>query len=123
MTPSQRLLATFFTLAGTMHFVIPRSYEAIMPPYVPRHREAVAISGAAEIVGGLMVLHPRTRSLAGAWLVGLLAMVFPANLHMALHPDQIEGLDPKRVPPWALWARLPLQPLLMLWAWRATRRR
>lgn len=121
MTRSQRLLAAFFTLAGTMHFVIPRSYEAIMPPYVPRHREAVAVSGAAEIAGGLMVIHPRTRSLAGAWLVALLAAVFPANVHMAIHPDQIEGLDPKRTPRWALWARLPLQPLMMLWAWRATR--
>ena len=123
MTRSQRLLAAFFTFAGTMHFVIPRSYEAIMPPYLPRHREAVAVSGAAEIAGGLMIIHPRTRSLAGAWLVAVLAAVFPANVHMALHPDQIEGLDPKRVPLWTLWARLPLQPLIMLWAWRATRPR
>jgi uncharacterized membrane protein len=121
VTRSQRLLAAFFTFAGTMHFVIPRSYEAIMPPYLPRHREAVAVSGAAEIAGGLMVIHPRTRSLAGAWLVALLAAVFPANVHMALHPDQVRGLDPKRVPRWALWGRLPLQLLIMLWAWRATR--
>jgi uncharacterized membrane protein len=121
MRVSQRLLAAFFVFAGTMHFVIPRSYEAIMPPYLPRHREAVAVSGVAEIAGGLMVIHPRTRSLAGAWLVALLAAVFPANVHMALHPDQVRGLDPKRVPRWALWARLALQPLIMLWAWRATR--
>jgi uncharacterized membrane protein len=121
MTRSQRLLAAFFTLAGTMHFVIPRSYEAIMPPYVPRHREAVAVSGVAEIAGGLAVIPPRSRRYAGLWLVAVLAAVFPANLHMALHPDQIEGLDPKRVPRWALWARLPLQPLIMVWAWRATR--
>jgi uncharacterized membrane protein len=121
MRLSQRLLAAFFAFAGTMHFVIPRSYEAIMPSYLPRHREAVAVSGVAEIAGGLMVIHPRTRSLAGAWLVALLAAVFPANVHMALHPDQVRGLDPKRVPRWALWARLALQPLIMLWAWRATR--
>jgi uncharacterized membrane protein len=121
MTRSQRVLAAFFTLAGTMHFVIPRSYEAIMPPYVPRHREAVAVSGVAEIAGGLAVIPARTRPYAGPWLVAVLAAVFPANVHMALHPDRIEGLDAKRVPRWALWARLPLQPLIMLWAWRATR--
>ena len=28
--------------------------------------------------------------------------------------DQVRGLDPKRVPRWALWARLALQPLIML---------
>ena len=117
MTSSQRLLAAFFSFAGAMHFVIPRSYEAIMPPYVPHRREAVAVSGAAEIAGGLMVLHPRTRSLAGLWLIALLLAVFPANVHMALHPEQIKGL---KLPRWALWARLPLQPLMMLWAWRAT---
>jgi uncharacterized membrane protein len=119
---SQRLLAGFFVLAGTMHFVIPRSYRAIMPPYVPMHREAVAVSGAAEILGGLAVLDPRLRNpLARWWLLALLAAVFPANVYMATDPEQIRGLDLERMPRWALWARLPLQPLAMLWVWRATR--
>ena len=119
---SQRLLAGFFALAGTMHFVRPRYYRAIMPLYVPRHREAVIVSGVAEIVGGAAVISPRTRRLAGWWLIGLLAAVFPANLQMAVNPEQVRGLDLDRMPRWALWARLPLQPLMMLWAWRATRR-
>ena len=121
MTPSQRLLAGFFLLAGTMHFVIPRRYEAIVPPYVPRHRETVIVSGVAEIAGGLAVICERTRPAAGLWLIAVLAAVFPANLHMALNPGQIRGLDTDRVRPWMLWARLPLQPLIMLWAWRVTR--
>jgi uncharacterized membrane protein len=118
---SQRLLAGFFVFAGTMHFVRPKYYEAIMPPYVPRHREVVAVSGAAEIAGGVAVIPKATRPYAGLWLVALLVAVFPANLHMALHPDEIRGLDQRRIRPWMLWARLPLQPLMMLWAWRATR--
>jgi uncharacterized membrane protein len=113
-------LATFFTFMGTMHFVIRRSFEAIVPANVPA-REAVAVSGVAEIAGGLAVLHPRTRPLARWWLLGLLLAVFPANIHMAVNPEQIKGLDLQRVPRWALWARLPLQPLAMLWVWRATR--
>jgi uncharacterized membrane protein len=120
---SQRLLAGFFTFAGTMHFVIPRSYEAIMPPYLPRHREAVMVSGAAEIAGGLALMPRRSRRLARWWLLALLAAVFPANVHMALNPEQVRGLDLDRVPRWALWARLPLQPLCMLWVWRATKER
>jgi len=119
--PSQKLLAIFFVFGGALHFVRAPAYRAIVPPYVPRHREAVALSGAAEIAGGLAVLAPATRRLAGPWLVALLAAVFPANVHMALHPEQIRGLDLNRMPRWALWARLPLQPLMMLWAWRATR--
>src|SRR5829696_7311572 len=121
MTRPQRALAAFFAFAGAMHFAIPRSYEAMMPPYLPAHREAVLVSGLAEVAGGIAVLPRRTRRFARWWLLGLLLAVFPANVHMALNPEQVRGLDLERIPRWALWARLPLQPLAMLWVWRATR--
>ena len=121
MTRSQKALAGLFAFTGTMHFVIPRSYEAMMPPSLPRHREAVIVSGIAEIVGGIGVAKPATRRFARWWLLALLVAVFPANVHMAANPEQVRGLDLERVPRWALWARLPLQPLAMLWVWRATR--
>ena len=82
----------------------------------------MAISGAAEIAGAALVLHPASRRLGRWWLLALLAAVFPANIHMAINPDQIRGLDMRRFPRWAPWARLPLQPLAMLWVWRATGR-
>jgi uncharacterized membrane protein len=121
MTASRRLLAGFFAFAGAMHFAIPRSYEAMMPPSLPRHRESVIVSGVAEIVGAVAVLHPRSRRFGRWWLLSLLLAVFPANVHMAVNPEQVRGLDLNRIPRWALWARLPLQPLAMLWVWRATR--
>src|SRR5688572_9905415 len=122
MTRSQRALAAFFTFAGVMHFVIPRGYEAIVPAYIPMSPKlAVEISGVAEIAGGLAVIPPPSRSIARWWLLGLLLAVFPANVHMAVSPEQIRGLDLNRVPRWALWARLPLQPPAMVWVWRATR--
>jgi uncharacterized membrane protein len=121
MNWSRRALAAFFTTTGVLHFAIPRSYEAMMPPSLPAHREAVIVSGIAEIAGGAAVLPPRTRRFARWWLLALLVAVFPANVHMALNPEQVRGLDLDRVPRWALWARLPLQPLAMAWVWRATR--
>jgi uncharacterized membrane protein len=94
-----------------------RAYESIVPPYLsPNETAIVQISGVAEVVGGAGVLLPATRRLAGWWLVALLIAVFPANLHMALHPEEF-----RRIPRWALWARLPLQPLMIWWAWTATR--
>lgn len=122
MRPSTRALGAFFTFAGSMHFLRPRFYLAIMPPYVPRHREAVHVSGVAEIAGGLGVLHSRTRHAARWWLLALLLAVFPANVHMTLHPDEVakKGVAADRIPSWLLWVRLPLQPLMMLWVWRAT---
>jgi uncharacterized membrane protein len=125
MTVSQRALAAFFTVAGAMHFVRPREYEAIVPPYVGDARRAVVISGVAELAGGLAVISPATRGLARWWLLALLVAVFPANLHMALHPGEVakRGVRADRIPRWLLWARLPLQPLAIWWTWRATARR
>jgi uncharacterized membrane protein len=122
MRLSRAALAVFFGFAGSMHFTRPRFYEAIVPPSLqPRKKEVVAVSGVAEIAGGALVLHPATKRLGRWWLLALLVAVFPANIHMAVHPERVRGLDLRRVPRWALWARLPLQPLCMLWVWRATR--
>lgn len=122
MARSRLALAAFFTFMGTMHFVARRSFEATVPTAIEaRKREAVAISGIAEIAGAAMVLHPASRRLGRWWLLALLAAVFPANVHMAVNPEQIRGLDLRKIPRWALWARLPLQPLAMLWVWQATR--
>jgi uncharacterized membrane protein len=121
MRLSRTALAAFFSFAGTLHFVRPKAYEAITPPPVPK-REAVAISGVAEVLGGLAVLHPATRRAGRWWLIALLFAVFPANIWMAVSPEKVEGLDRTGIPRWALWARLPLQFLAMLWVWRATER-
>ena len=99
-----------------MHFIRPREYEAIMPDYLPAHRELVAASGVAEIAGGLATLHPRTRRLGGWWLVATLIAVFPANVNMAVHPERY-----RRIPRPLLYARLPVQGLFIAWALRATR--
>ncbi len=117
-TRSRRLLAAFFVGAGVNHFVQPRPYEKIVPPRLqPEAKLVVALSGVAEIAGGLGVLLPVTRRLSGIGLIALLAAVFPANLYMAQKPEHFRS-----IPRWALYARLPLQPLMMLWAWKATRR-
>lgn len=123
MSRSPRLLAAFFTFAGTMHFVRPRDYEAIVPDYIPIPApEAVRWSGYAEIAGGLAAAAPVTRGLGRWLLIGVLIAVFPANVHMAREPEKVaaRGLPADRIPRWLLWARLPLQPLLVRWAWRAT---
>jgi uncharacterized membrane protein len=114
-----RLLGGLFVAAGVNHFVMPLPYRRIVPPWTGRWAGAgtiVAVSGVAEIAAGLGVLTPPTRRLSGLGLIALLVAVFPANLHMAFHPDEF-----RRIPRWALYARLPLQPLMMWWAWRATR--
>lgn len=117
MKASRAALAAVFSVGGTLHFVRPKPYEAIVPPPFPK-RESVAISGVAEIAGAVAILHPATRRAGRWWLIALLLAVFPANVYMAVSPEKIPGAG--KIPRWALWARLPLQPLAMLWVWRAT---
>ena len=111
------LLALVFVAAGVNHFANPEFYVAIMPPYLPAHLELVYLSGFFEILGGIGVLIPAVRSLAGWGLVALLLAVYPANLHMALHPDQFSA----QLPVWAIYARLPFQFVFIAWAIWATR--
>jgi uncharacterized membrane protein len=115
---SRRLLAALFIGSGLNHFVMARAYRQIVPPRLQGEAKLVVdVSGVAEVAGGLGVLIARTRRPAGLGLIALLAAVFPANLYMARTPERFH-----RIPRWALYARLPLQPLMMWWAWRATQR-
>jgi uncharacterized membrane protein len=108
-----------FVVAGLGHLLKPRIYESIMPDYLPARRELVYASGVAEAVGGLGLLHrsPKVRRGAGWWLVATLIAVFPANVHMALHPERYPQL-----PKAGLYARLPFQLVFITWVLSAARR-
>jgi uncharacterized membrane protein len=93
-----------------MHFVVPRTYEAIVPPWLPQPRAAVYASGVAEIVGGAGLMTSRRRP-AGWWLLATLVAVFPANVHMALHAKDFPVPGGRA----ALIARLPFQAVFMAW--------
>ena len=116
MSSSRAILGVLFIIAGIAHFRVPDAYLPIMPPQLPFPRALIFISGAAELGGGIGVLIPQTRKLAGWGLIALLIAVFPANIY-SLQSDLKIGDWP--VPQWMLWARLPLQIPLIWWVWRA----
>jgi uncharacterized membrane protein len=117
MSRAARTFGPFFVFAGIMHFVIPRTYEAIVPDALPAKRALVYASGVAEIAGGFGVMSARTRRAASLWSVATLVAVFPANVHMALHPGRYPVPGGRA----ALLARLPLQALAIAWARAAGR--
>lgn len=102
----------FFIAAGVNHFISPEMYLQIMPDCLPWHLALIHVSGAAEIAGGIGICLPQWRRAAGWALIALLIAVFPANLHMLLNDIPLNG---KHLPQWVLWARLPLQGLLIWW--------
>jgi len=109
------------TAIGVLHFVDPTPFERIVPPWLPWPKGLVYASGVAEVALGLALFSLRTRRMAAWGLVALYVAVFPANVHMALHRVSLVAGQPPP-PDWALYARLPLQALLIANAvWLAQR--
>jgi uncharacterized membrane protein len=116
---SRWTLTIFMVGAGVNHFLSPAPYVGMVPAALPAPLTLVYVSGVAEILGGLGLILPATRRLAAWGLIALLIAVFPANLNMAINHLP---LGTRELPSWALWARLPLQLLLIWWAASFTRR-
>ena len=114
------LMALFYTAAGIMHFAHPSFYVQIMPASLPAPLFLVYLSGVCESALGLLLLVPRYRRLAAWGVILLLIAVFPANINMALHHDQLVGMPASLTTPLAVWLRLPFQLLFIAWAFSHT---
>lgn len=105
------LMAVLYVLAGINHFINPRMYIKIMPPYIPAHRAMVYWSGVAEILLGMALCFPVTKDYAVYGIILMLLFFFTVHFHMLSSPEAGAG-----VPRWLLVLRIPLQFLLIWWA-------
>ncbi len=111
-------LALAMIAVGVLHFVQPKPFVRIVPKYLPAPLTLVYVSGFFEILGGVGLLIPQTRTWAAWGLIALYIAVFPANIYMLT--DNV-SLDPKKpIPRWMLWARLPFQFVFIAWAYYFT---
>ncbi len=113
---SPYLLAALLTTTGTLHFVVPRTFAALVPPQLPEPRSLVYLSGAAELSCAAGLVVPRTRRLAGWATAALFVAVFPGNVQMAL-----DATDRSELYRAATYARLPVQVPLVAWAVQVAR--
>ena len=108
-------MAALYIAAGINHFRVPRIYTRMIPPFLPAPKTLNIISGLAEIVFGILLCIPQF-SAYGAWgIIALLIAVFPSNVYMYTHEKASLGL-----PKWMRLLRLPLQLMLIYWAWLYT---
>jgi uncharacterized membrane protein len=115
---SRLRFAAMMVVVGVAHFVAPRFFERIVPRWFPWPREAVAVSGVAEVASGVLLAVPATRRLGGLLATATIVAVYPANIQMAV--DASRGQD-VGVPAWAAWLRLPMQIPMIRRAWSFTR--
>ena len=116
---SRGLAAALFLTTGALHFARPAAFTAIVPPALPAPALLVALSGAAELAGAAGLLVAPVRRAAVYGLIALLIAVFPANVYMAAEHARFAAVAPAAV----LYARLPLQLLLLAWVWSLRPRR
>ncbi len=116
--PLLYVMAPAYVVAGLLHFVVPDLYVQIVPPVLPAPLALVYLSGVAEVAVGLGLLWPRTRQYAAWATIALLVAIFPANVYMATSGVVVQGMpgggDPSTL---VRWGRLPLQGVLILWAY------
>ena len=109
-------MGLLYIAAGIIHFWHPGFYLKILPPYLPWHEALVYLSGVIEIILGLLIFIPRYRALAAWAIIAMLIAFMPVHIHMVMNPH----LYPT-VPEYVLWLRLPLQAVLIAWAYWYTR--
>ena len=110
------LLAIAFIFAGANHFFNPQFYLRIMPAYLPYHLFLVYLSGVFEMAFGILLLIPRFSRLAAWGIIALLIAVFPANIYMAMNTELFPEFNPLLI-----WLRLPLQLVIIAWAYWFTK--
>ena len=109
---SKWIFGAAFVLAGANHFINPDFYLKMMPPFLPAPLFLIYLSGIFEIALGVLLLVPRFSRFAAFGLILLLIAVFPANIYMAINAQMFAEFSPI-----ALYARLPIQFLLIGWAY------
>jgi len=115
--PLLYIMGPLYVVAGLLHFVVPELYVQIIPPVLPAPLALVYLSGLAEVAVGIGVLVPRTRRYAAWATVALLVAIFPANMYMATSMVVVDGIGGTDPSAFVRWARLPLQGVLILWAY------
>ncbi|CAD7805904.1 hypothetical protein CHRY9390_01435 [Chryseobacterium aquaeductus] len=110
---SKFILAFLLITAGVFHFVKPHFFMKIMPDYVPLHLQMVYISGVVEILCGILLLFPETQKIGAYLSIALFIAVFPANIEMARKFYEINHQYF-----WLTVLRLPLQFVLIWWAYQ-----
>jgi uncharacterized membrane protein len=118
-TLSLIIMAGLYIVAGVFHFAHHASYLKMMPAYLGDDSNGIfsksgliCISGLIEILLGILVLIPFTRKFAAISIIVMLISFFPVNIFLL--SSHGNGLD---VGMWFLWLRIPLQFVLMYWAW------
>ena len=106
------IMSGIYLLAGIFHFVKPKIYKSIIPKNIPKRMFLVYLSGIAEIALAIMLWFPSTRNFAIISIICMLAIFLVVHFYM------LSDAYKTKIPTWLLWLRIPVQFVLMWWAYQ-----
>jgi uncharacterized membrane protein len=113
-TRGRMSLAAGFAFTAVGHFLLTDKMADMLPEWVPLRTAIVYATGVLELAAAAGLVVPKLSRAIGLCLITFLILVFPANIYAALQHVDIGG---HAAGPVYLLVRLPLQFILIAWAW------
>jgi len=105
-------MASIYGMAGINHFRNSKFYLSIMPSFLPMPAFLNSLSAVAEILLAIGLLFATTRKISAYLVIAMLIVFFVVHIsHLITPPKMAEGKY------WVLVARIPIQFILIYWAW------
>ena len=108
-----KLMAFLYFIFGIYHFINPKLYLKVIPPYLPKPKVLNYLAGFFEVFFAISLLNSVTRKYA---VIGIILMLFSflmTHFYMLTNTKASYNL-----PKWFLVLRIPLQFGLMYWAYQ-----
>ena len=105
----------FMVFAGIMHFIKPEMYNPFIPDFLPKILINY-LTGVLEITVGAGVFHPKYRSMATMGILMMMVAFLPLHILDVFKENPAIGSHKLAL------IRLPLQFVMILWAWFISKR-
>lgn len=104
------LFGAFLIVAGIGHFLHPQTYFAFIPDFLPKD-VVNYLSGLLEILVGIVVFIPRFKNISTFTILLMMVAFLPLHIIDVFKEHPAIGSHTIAI------IRLPLQFLLIYWAW------
>lgn len=105
------VMALLYMLAGIMHFLKSKWYIPIIPPRIPHKLLLIHLTGVLEGYLAILLIIPSWRTIALSGIILMLILFLPVHVYM-LYDKKFRKIFPR----WLLWLRIPMQFVLIYWA-------
>lgn len=108
----------FYFLAGFNHFIKPTNYINLIPSYLLWPETLNYLAGFFELIFAILLIPIKTRRYASWGIILMLIAFMPTHIYMiqkaSINPLELGKI---KITPFIAWLRIPLQGILVIWAY------